>query len=236
MKSKFLTTSLLFNFVFFFSQQLLAEIVAEVVPKVVYEQQPMYGKHDDSHANLFIDENQGLLSNAIATFGTREHASEGYTEKGFDHYSNKEFNKSMKRFNQAWLLNPENPYPYLGFALLMNINRQSCEAYKMFKTANEKGVDENGFLADYAYTTTQCAVTKDNSEKESLFKQANALHEQAAQTLNKRLLAYVYHSWAKSYFLQKNLDKTEEMIEASKSFGGKIDTSLLNEIKKHSKQ
>jgi len=227
MKIKFLTTGLLFSFVFFLSQQLLAE--------VVYEQQPMYGKHSDSDANLFIDENQGLLSNAIATFGTREHASEGYTEKGFDHYLNKELNKSMKHFNKAWLLNPENPYPYLGFALLMNINKQFCKAYEMFKVANEKGVNENGFLADFAYTTTQCALAEDNYKKENLFKQANALHEQATQTPNKALLAYVYHSWAKSYFLQENLDKTEEMIEASKSFGGKIDTSLLDEIKKHSK-
>lgn len=226
MKSRLLATYLLFNFVFFFSQQLLSE--------VVYEQQPMYGKQNDSNANLFIDENQGLLSNAVATFGTREHASEGYTEKGFGHYSNKEFNKSMKRFNQAWLLNPENPYPYLGFALLMNINNQSCEAYKMFKTANEKGINENGFLADYAYTTSQCAVTKDNSEKENLFKHANDLHEKAVQTPNERLLAYIYHSWAKSYFLQKNMNKTQEMIEASKSLGGKIDASLLDEAKKHS--
>jgi hypothetical protein len=228
MKSKPILIGLGINFVFFFSQQLLAE--------VVYEQQPMYGKRNNSNANLFIDENQGLLSKAITTFGTREHASEGYTEKGFDHYSNNEFNKSMKRFNQAWLLNPENPYPYLGFALLININKQSCEAYQMFKIANEKGVNENGFLADYAYTTSQCAVTKDNSEKESLFKHANELHEQATQTPNQRLLAYVYHSWAKSYFLQENLDKTKEMIEASKSFGGKIDASLLDEIKKHSEQ
>ncbi|MGB1801368.1 MAG: hypothetical protein ACPHLK_11155, partial [Gammaproteobacteria bacterium] len=104
MKSKLLITRLGISFVFFFSQQLLAE--------VVYEQQPMYGRRNNSNANLFIDENQGLLSNAIATFGTREHASEGYTEKGFDHYLNKEFKKSMKHFNQAWLLNPENPYPY----------------------------------------------------------------------------------------------------------------------------
>lgn len=228
MKYRLLITGVLFNFVFFFSQQVIAE--------VVYEQQPMYGKHNDGNAILFIDENQGLLANAIATFGTREHASEGYTEKGFDHYSNKEFNKSMKRFNQAWLLNPENPYPYLGFALLININKQSCEACEMFKTANEKGINENGFLADYAYTISQCAVTKDNSEKESLFKRANDLYGQAIRTQNERLLAYVYHSWAKSYFLQKNINKTLEMIEATKNLGGKIDASLLNEVKKYNKQ
>ena len=227
MKTRFITTGLLINFALFFSQPLYAE--------VIYEQQPMYEKHKNSESTAFTDENEGLLDKAIRTFGTKEHASEGYTEKGFDHYSNNEFNKSMKRFNQAWLLNPNNPYPYLGFALLMNVNKQSCDAYDMFKLANEKGIKENGFLADYAYTTSQCAVTKDKDEKERLFKRSNDLHEQATQTPNKRLLAYVYHSWAKSYFLQENIDKTNEMIDASKSLGGKIDASLLEQVENYKK-
>ena len=199
--------------------------------EIAFEQLPMYAHVNKNNSNDNAEYEPGLFDKAIRTFGTQKHASEGYTEKGFDHYSNNEFNKSMKRFNQAWLLNPENPYPYLGFGLLMRANNQYCDAYKMFKLANEKGLKENGFLADYAYTASQCAIK--NNEALTLFEVSNDLHSQAIETPNKRLQAYVYHSWAKSYFLQKNIDKTNEMIDASISLGGKIDPSLLENIKNY---
>ncbi len=199
------------------------------------KQLPMYGGEDRSHNPEFIAQDNELIAKATRTFSSREHASEGYVEHGFDHYSNNEFDKSMNRFNQAWLLNSENPYPYIGFALLMNKQEQSCQAYKMFKLANEKGINEGGFLADYAYTTSQCALLKQSTEKQKLFDVSNSLYESATQTSNTKLLAYVYHSWAKSYFLQKHFVKTHEMIEQSKNFGGTIDDSLLKGIAEQKK-
>jgi hypothetical protein len=219
MKSSSYIGNLLINLSFFLllTQQSFAEVTTQL---------PMYGGEDRN-------QHSELIAKATRTFGTREHASEGYVEHGFDHYSNNELDKSMNRFNQAWLLNPDNPYPYLGFALLMNKKEQPCEAYNMFKLANEKGLNESGFLADYAYTTSQCALLKEENEQQILFKLANKSHEAASQTSNKRLLAYVYHSWAKSYFIQNDLVKTKEMIEQSKNFGGKIDHDLLEAVKEN---
>jgi hypothetical protein len=195
---------------------------------------PMYGGRDRSQTPGFVAQDNELIAKATRMFGTREHASEGYVEKGFDHYTENELEQSMKRFNQAWLLNQENPFPYLGFGLLLNKTQQSCEAYNMFKLANEKGLKENGFLADYAYTTSECALLKKESEQIELFELSNNLHELATQTSNKKLLAYIYHSWAKSYLLQNDLIKTKEMIEQSKLLGGSIDTSLLQAIEDNS--
>ena len=137
----------------------------------------------------------------------------------------------MERFNQAWLLNPKNSYIYLGFGLLLNKNEQSCDAYKMFKLANEMGLNENGFLADYAYTSAQCALLNEKDEQQKLFNISNDLHKQASLTPNKSLRAYVYHSWAKSFFLQNNFIKSLEMIEQSKTLGGSIDNALVQALK-----
>ncbi|MBL1142332.1 MAG: hypothetical protein D8M62_09845 [Proteobacteria bacterium] len=191
----------------------------------------MYGNKDRSQNQKLIAQDNEFIANATRTFGTREHASEGYVERGFNHYSNNKFDKSMSLFNQAWLLNPENPYVYLGFGLLLNKEERFCEAYEMFKLANKKGLIENGFLADYAYTTSQCAILKTESERQVLYTLSNNLHEMATQTSNKRLLAYIYHSWAKSWFLQENFVKTKEMIEQSKRLGGAIDDSLLKALR-----
>lgn len=194
-------------------------------------QAPMYGGIDRSQNPELFEQDNELIAKATRTFGTREHASEGYIEHGFNYYSKNDLDKSMMRFNQAWLLNPENPYSYLGFALLMNKEEQYCKAYEMFKTANEKGLKENGFLADYGYTTAECARLKNNDEKKLLFKVSNQLHESALRHSNNKLLAYVYQSWAKSYYLQNNLIKAREMINQSIKLGGKIDDSFLNTLK-----
>ncbi len=209
-------------FLFIVSQQSFAETTDK--------QLPMYGGVDRSQTPDYVTQDNELIAKATHTFGTREHASEGYVERGFDLYSNNEFEQSMNRFNQAWLLNPENPYPYLGFALLLNQKNKSCDAYAMFKLANEKGINESGFLADYAYTTSQCALLKNDLERKELFKLSNHLHEEATQTSNQRQLAYVYHSWAKSYFLQKDFTATKEMIKQCKNLGGTIEVSLLKAL------
>jgi tetratricopeptide (TPR) repeat protein len=181
---------------------------------------PMYDGTDSS-----------FMVSAINSFGTSDHASEGYVEKGFDHYSNNKLGKSMQKFNQAWLLNPENAYVYLGFGLLMNKKKESCQANKMFKLANKKGLKESGFLSDYAYTSSQCAVLKERNEKQELFNASNTLYQLAIQTPNQRLQAYVYHSWAKSYFLQEDFINSLAMIEKSKALGGSIDASLVQALK-----
>lgn len=205
-------------------------ISSQVFADTKEQQPPMYGGIDRSSNPELIDKDNQLIANATRTFGTREHACEGYVERGFERYSENKLNKSMQRFNQAWLLNPENPYVYLGFGLLLNKKEQSCEATKMFKLANEKGLEESGFLADYAYTSIQCALLKEKNERQELFDVSNDLHNKAAQTTNKPLRAYVYHSWARSYLLQNNFSKTKEMIDSSKSLGGKIDPALLQAI------
>jgi hypothetical protein len=214
-----------------FIASLLLIISLQVSAEQSERSSPMYGGVNRSDNPEFITQNNSLIAKATRTFGTREYASEGYVEHGFDHYASGEFTKSMSRFNQAWLLNPDNPYVYLGFGLLLNKEKKSCEANKMFKLANEKGLKESGFLADYAYTSSQCALLKDENERQTLFNTSNNLYNVAIQTSNQRLLAYVYHSWAKSYYLQGNFLKSQEMIEQSKNLGGTIDSSLLQALK-----
>ncbi len=215
--------SLIISFSLIVSLQALAEQTERPIP--------MYGQADRSNNPDFVAEDNSLIAKATRTFGTREHASEGYVERGFDNYANNKFDKSMVRFNQAWLLNQDNPYVYLGFGLLLDKEEQSCEASKMFRLANEKGLKESGFLADYAYTSSQCALLKDKNERQILFNTSNNLYNVAIQISNQRLLAYVYHSWAKSYYLQENFLKSQEMIEQSKNLGGTIDSSLLQALK-----
>jgi len=65
------------------------------------KQRPMLGDNDRTKHPELIENDNLFIAQATRTFGTREHASEGYVERGFDLYSNNKLNESMERFNQA---------------------------------------------------------------------------------------------------------------------------------------
>jgi tetratricopeptide (TPR) repeat protein len=194
----------------------------------------LYADTDRSQKPELIEQDNILIAKATHTFGTREHAAEGYVERGFNFYSEDKLIQSMEYFNQAWLLDNNNAYIYLGYGLIFKKNKQPCTATKQFQKANEKGLKESGFFADYAYTLTECAVTKEKSQQPGLFQSSNNLHILALETPNKLLQAYVYHSWAKSFFLQGNYLKSHEMLEQSKTLGGRNDAALEKSIQEKS--
>jgi tetratricopeptide (TPR) repeat protein len=192
---------------------------------------PFYGGTDRIEFHEITEQDNIFIANATRTFGTREHAAEGYVERGFDLYAENKLDESMEHFNQAWLLNQDNPYIYLGFGLLLNKKKEACDAAQMFKQANQKGLKESGFIADYAHTVTLCALTKGKKEQIELFDDTNKLYDSAIQTPNKKLKAYVYHNWAKSCFLQENYLKAQEMLQQSTLLNNKVDTELEQSIK-----
>lgn len=191
---------------------------------------PMYGGEDRKTNQQLLENDQRFIAKAANSFSSRAHAAEGYVERGFDLYNKNKLENSMRVFNQAWLLNADNPHIYLGFGVLLNKSNESCKAMVMFMRAHKKGLNESGFLADYAYTTSICALSKTVTEKNELFNSANKLHQQSIQTPNKPMRAYAYHAWAKSYFLQQDFANSKSMLEQTRKLGGTIDSSLEDSI------
>ena len=192
---------------------------------------PMYGGENRKNNPELVEKDNEFIAKSARSFSGREHAAEGYVERGFEMYSQNKFDKAMQRFNQAWLLNPNNPFIYLGYGLLYNNEKKPCMAVTMFMQAYKRSLNESGFLSDYAYTTTNCALTKESQLQKELFSDANALHNQASKTPNKRVQAYAYQSWAKSYFLQNDFSNSQAMLEQSKNLGAKIDEQLEQSLK-----
>lgn len=192
---------------------------------------PMYGGEDRKNNAELLKKDNEFIVKTTRLFSGREHAAEGHVEQGFEMYSQNKFDKAMQHFNQAWLLNPDNAYVYLGYGLLYNNEKKSCKSVAMFMQAHKKGLNESGFLSDYAYTTTNCALTKENQLQKELFSDANDLHKQSSQSQNRALQAYAYYSWAKSYFLQNDLSNSQVMLEQSKNLGGKADTQFEQSLK-----
>lgn len=79
---------------------------------------PMYGGVKKSAKFRALD-NEFIADAVKMAGGDRNLASRQYVEAAWDYYYNKsDAETAMKRFNQAWLLNNQNPDVFLGFGVL----------------------------------------------------------------------------------------------------------------------
>ena len=78
---------------------------------------PMYGEVQKCEKQIEWDIE--FLEASVKQFKDRNKASEYYVGKGWEYFYSDENDLSMKRFNQAWLLDNKNPQIYWGFGNLL---------------------------------------------------------------------------------------------------------------------
>ena len=107
----------------------------------------MYGEKERTKEHKKIDER--FINEAIIQKGSREKASEYYTKVGWSYFYHDSIDLAMKRFNQAWLLNPENPDVYFGFAALTETNGNITDAKRFYELGHAKDFNNNRAMACY---------------------------------------------------------------------------------------
>lgn len=211
---------------------LLIACLSITMPVFAQDDQPMYGGMDRTGDKELAIQDARFIAEATNTFGTREHASIGYVDSGFEAHLKDKDKLAMQRFNEAWLLNPDNPYAYVGFGVLYKKQDQFCEAMQMFELAASKNLTDAGFLADYALIISQCASTGNNQSRGNLFAQATSIYQQAEETPNPRVLAYVYQSWAESSLLKNDIEHARLMVDEATALGATVKPELKDAIKR----
>ncbi|MBF0462282.1 MAG: hypothetical protein HQL87_12905 [Magnetococcales bacterium] len=112
-------------------------------------QQPMYGGREKNEDLKRSDET--FLTGIMLQGYTKESGSKEVVDLGWKYFFKGDVATAMQRFNQAWLLNPENGDVYHGFAVVTaQRGGPMQEAEKYFQMAIAKpGVTPTAF-ADYA--------------------------------------------------------------------------------------
>ena len=108
---------------------------------------PMYGEVKKCEQQVELD-NEFILESE-KQFKDRKKASEYYVSKGWEYFYKDDNDTSMKRFNQAWLLNPDFSDSYFGFAALMEIQGNITESERLYNIGKEK--DSNNKRAIKCY-------------------------------------------------------------------------------------
>ena len=195
-----------------------------VSKKVPIDQVPMYGGMDRSAVPRLKKGDEQFIADASKAFGSREAAAKVWVEQGFVYYQKDNLKKAMQRFNQAWLLDPNNPEVYWGFSSVLYDQGDNCGAMQIGLKAEEVGIvpmippSKGSFLADLAMITSICAVDSGTKKSEltSLVAKSDELFNRAESIWPS---AYLYDKWWQALYWRGEYASAWEKVSAMRENG-----------------
>ncbi len=130
---------------------------------------------------------------------------------------------AMRRFNQAWLLDPNYPDIYWGFASVLSDQEEYCEAAEHMDIAFSKGKLSDGALPDAAILYAACISTNSvisPSKKEDYLGKVNPLFKkaEASPEVDK---GYLYLKWLKAMYALEEWESAWDKAMKYEKYSGK---------------
>ena len=193
----------------------------------------MYGGMDRSKVARLKEADETFISGVTKEFGSKEKAAVIFVNAGYKFYKQDQPSMAMRRFNQAWLLDPNNPEVFTGFAAVLHGYRLSCESMKMMEKALALNPPmTRGIYPDAARVITLCAVddkTLSVQAKSQLFERSEELYKKAEASDPHK--DYLYSSWAEAYYWREQYPEAWMMVAKTRAAGGKPSENFLNMLK-----
>ena len=104
-------------------------------------EQPQYGGVAPTAA--MKEANDKYIQTVTQSYGTKERAHEEALKLAWKIYDQGDYGTAMRRFNQAWLLDENNPEVFYGYSLILRKWGYNKEADKWKQKVKDGGYDEN---------------------------------------------------------------------------------------------
>lgn len=183
----------------------------------------MYGGMDRQSDPVLKGADDALIEGTTKEFGSRNSASRRFTDAGFRYYFRNDLGTAMRRFNQGWLLDPNNPDVFYGFMAVLNDRDMHCDARQMAEKAFELGLEKSAeTLADAGREYALCAMqdtTLDDSTKTAYTKRSSEYFTEAL--ILKPNSPYVYGHWASAAYRLGNYPAAWDYVALQRKYGGK---------------
>lgn len=179
---------------------------------------PMYGGVDRTESQKQVDDE--FVKNVIEATGSREKTVEHIVQRAWELYYKDDLDTAMKRFNQVWLLDPNNADAYFGFGIISGKKSQTDDAIKYLQKALElKPNDaEVAYNLGFAYSQKSYQLLLSQAEKTEALKNATKYFEYATQKDSSK--AYYYGEWANVLYELGDYQEASKILEMAE----KIDT------------
>jgi tetratricopeptide (TPR) repeat protein len=196
-------------------------------------QLPMYGGLDRNADPILKGADEALIDGTTKEFGSRAIASQRFVDQGFRFYFQNDLQTAMRRFNQGWLLNPNNPDVYYGFMAVLNDRQEFCAAREMAEKAFELGLRRKPEeLADAGRVYAICAVQEKSLSDEikaAYARKSSQYYTEALQLQPNS--SYVYGSWATASYWLGDYVTAWKYVKLERQNGGKPGKKFLKMLK-----
>jgi len=192
---------------------------------------PMYGGQDRSVIPELKAADETLIADTTKHYGSREEAASAFVSQGFRFHGQGQLGMAMRRFNQAWLLDPTNPEVYWGFGAVLNDQSKMCESMAQFEKALSFNRYFTGLYPDAGSAIALCAISSEKltpPERDSLFIKSESLYSEAAEKdMNK---GYVFYSWAIVDFHRQRYAEAWEKVRKARGLGAQIPPPFIRAL------
>jgi tetratricopeptide (TPR) repeat protein len=141
---------------------------------------PLYGQPQVERSVEMKKLDDEFIARALAGMKTRERASDAWWAEGEDYVAKQNYDYAMRRYNQSWLLNPQNFKAYWGIARVLlecaRVDESKVYFSKAISLVNDK-YQEPALLTDAANAIVLAARrASDGDNKRAAFAEADALY------------------------------------------------------------
>lgn len=189
-------------------------VVADTLP---INQLPMYGRQEKNEAMKAAD--AAFLAAVDQRGLSRQEAARQAVQSGWTYWRKKDIASAMRRFNQAWLLDPDNGNIYHGFAVVMaDRGAAPAEVEGLFGQALAKTVVDPAAWVDYGrFLWSQWRL------EESLATLQKALQLSSTARDARAHIAFVY-------YLQKDFASACHWAQQAKANGDGLESGFLEDM------
>lgn len=199
---------------------------------------PMYGGAEKNQIELTAD--QKFINMMVSRFGSRENASNDIARQGWSYFYGGDLKTAMMRFNQSWLLNPNNSESFWGFGIILAMQSQQeksidklNQSIGMLTKANDLSPKNARIIVDLAHSYTGKGwyisyVLKRDGEK--YFDIADSLFLKASDIEPSYGLLYI--NWASNLFYAKKYKDAWNKIQKARILKANIPKELIKDLEK----
>ena len=189
---------------------------------------PMYGGVEKTEKQKQADSD--YLKYVDAHFDDRREGSKTAARAGWNYWYKGDWQTAMRRFNQAWLLDPDNHLVYWGYVAILGMQGKYRESTDMGDIALSLAPDNHKLLCDVAFSNGAYAysINSNREEREKYFNKAFSMYEQAETLQHDEPCK----TWAITLFYNDQYLAAWEKVKKSEEFGYYYPQEFLNDLAK----
>jgi tetratricopeptide (TPR) repeat protein len=186
----------------------------------------MYGQPGIVRPDFLKKADEDFITKASSGFGgDRKAASDAWAAQADGYMAKGDYDYAMRRYNQAWLLNPDSYKPYWGFGRAMLARGSFEEALPNFEKARlliNDQFQKPALVADtgIAYHNKANNLKNDPQEQSRYFGLANKCFEEST-TLD-QTYATGWTQWAFSLYFQGRYDEAWEKVKKAQALDPRV--------------